>query len=63
MNEFYFYNDFYVSVEFSRISSEINNESNEYGSSKAQKNAAEKEKAKVSNNYDTVKANDEAIFI
>lgn len=62
LNLFYFYNDLYISIEFARISAEINNSQNEYGSIDSQKKESDNMKNKYLDNYRQVVKSNEQVF-
>ena len=62
LNNFYFYNDMYVAVEFSRVASEIKNANNEYKSVESQKEDALEKKQLFVDNYNAIKEKKETIY-
>lgn len=63
LNDFYFYNDLYVSIEYSRVASEINkNNTDEYQSVEAQKEEALQRKEEFVSNYNELKNRNETIY-
>ena len=62
MNDFYYKNDMYISIEFSRVSSEISSKADEYQSVSAQMEAANEQKARIKGNYDDVRSRQDHVF-
>ena len=62
LNEFYFNNDLYVAVEFSRVASEIKSTNDEYKDVESQKQEALEKRQLFIDNYEKIKEQNETIY-